>query len=247
MTLISRRVDDLDAQPSATVCPPTEDQTAAALHDMLRATAKVVPGIRHAALSVLDRQTLPRVLVSTGDLPRRFESLQFALDEGPTLDAIRGVDPVVVVERDDFGRWPHFGPRACVFGMTGTVAARLRWNDRTVGALSVYSVGQEPVPEAAVQLITAFATHAAATLTFARKAEQLEFAMLTRQQIGQAVGVLMERCGLSPEAAFSYLRRVSQTGNVKLRDVARSLVSTGELPLAGGCRQGASVTASREE
>jgi AmiR/NasT family two-component response regulator len=59
--------------------------------------------------------------------------------------------------------------------------------------------------------------------------------MLTREQIGQAVGVLMERYGLSPEAAFNYLRRVSQTRNVKLREVARKLVSTGELPLVTAC------------
>lgn len=245
MTLISRRVDDLDAQPSATVCPPTEDQIAAVLHDLLRATAGAVPGVRHAALSVLDRHSLPRVLVSTGDLSRRLESLQFALDEGPTLDAIRGADPVVVVRHDDLGRWQHFGPRACVLGMTSAVAARLRWNDRTMGALSVYFLGHEPVPEAAVQLVSALATHAAATLTFARKAEQLEFAMLTRQQIGQAVGVLMERCGLSPEAAFSYLRRVSQTRNVKLREVAQGLVTTGELPLSGARGQGGSVNTNR--
>jgi AmiR/NasT family two-component response regulator len=54
--------------------------------------------------------------------------------------------------------------------------------------------------------------------------------MLTRQQIGQAVGILRERYHLDPDSAFNYLRRMSQNGNVKLRDLAADLVNTGHLP-----------------
>ena len=56
----------------------------------------------------------------------------------------------------------------------------------------------------------------------------------------------MERCRLSPEAAFSYLRRVSQSRNVKLRDVALNLVSTGELPLVTACSDEAGPNAAAE-
>jgi GAF domain-containing protein len=246
MTLVSRQVDkDLEDTP-ATVCPSGEDGAVAALSEMLRATSCAVPSIRHAALSTVSRGALPQVLASTGHLPRQLETLQLALGEGPTLDALRGNDPVVVVTTDDLNRWPDFGPRACALGLTSAVVARLRWNGRTLGAFCVYGVGEDPLPEAVVALSSAFATHAAATLALARKAEQLELAMLTRQQIGQAVGVLMERCGLTPDAAFSYLRRVSQTGNVKLRDVARGLIATGEMPLCASGRQRKSVSAHRE-
>ena len=200
---------------------------------MLRAGSKAVPGIRHVAVSVVGQQQC-KVLASTGDLPRRFESLQFVLDEGPTLDAVRGEDPVLI-ERDAVRRWPEFGSRACHLGMTSIAAVRLSWADRSLGALTVYSLDGEPVTEEALEFARAFAAQCAATLAFARKADQMEIAMLTRQQIGQAVGVLMERCGLSPEAAFNYLRRVSQTRNVKLREVARRLVRTGGLPLVTVC------------
>ncbi|MBC9824155.1 ANTAR domain-containing protein [Terrabacter sp. MAHUQ-38] len=86
------------------------------------------------------------------------------------------------------------------------------------------------MPERAVELATAFAAHAAATIATARKVEQLELAMVTRQEIGQAVGILMERHGLTAESAFTYLRRLSQNGNVKLRDLAEELRLTGRLP-----------------
>ena len=228
--MTSRRADD-PAAPSPT-CSDADERAAAVLEEVLRAGSKVLPGIRHAAISVVGQRQC-RVLASTGDLPRRFESLQFVLDQGPTLDAVRGVD-ALVLEPDAVRRWPEFGPRACQLGVTSIAAIRLAWADRTLGALTVYSVDVEPMPEEALEFARAFAVQCAATLAFARKADQMEIAMLTRQQIGQAVGVLMERCGLSPEAAFSYLRRVSQSRNVKLRDVASNLVSTGELPLVIG-------------
>jgi GAF domain-containing protein len=230
VTLTSGRADDRTAHLSGR-CNPADQRAAAVLEEVLRTGSKVVPGIRHVAVSVVGQRQQCEVLASTGELPRRFESLQSALAEGPTLDAVRGIDPIVVGERDVVERWPQFGSRASQCGLRSIVSVRLSWADRVLGALTVYSDDAEPVPEAGLEFVQAFAAQCSATLAFARKADQMEVAMLTRQQIGQAVGVLMERFGLSPEAAFNYLRRVSQTRNVKLRDVARSLVRTGELPL----------------
>ncbi len=172
MTLTSRRADDRAAQHAAKG-NGAEERTAAVLAEVLRTGGKVVPGIRHVAVSVVGHRKRLRSVASV----------------------------------------------------------RLSWADRVLGALTVYSEDAEPVPEAVLEFAQAFAAQCSATLACARKADQMEVAMLTRQQIGQAVGVLMERFELSPEAAFSYLRRVSQTRNVKLREVARNLVNTGALPL----------------
>lgn len=238
MTLTSRRVDKPVVPPSVTVCPPVDEAVASVLHGVLQASAKVVPGTRHMALSVLEREVL-RVVIATDDLPRRLESAQVVLDEGPTRDASHEGLPVVVVGHEMVARWPEFGPRARALGLTSVAAVPLCWTGRVLGALSIYSLDEEPVPDRVIELATAYAAQAAATLSYSKKAENLEFAMITRQQIGQAVGVVMERCGLSAEAAFSYLRRVSQTGNVKLRDVARDLISTGDLPqVSSGAHKG---------
>ncbi|TQM61974.1 GAF domain-containing protein [Humibacillus xanthopallidus] len=247
MTLTSRRVDNPDAPASMTVCPPVDDAVAAVVHDVIQASTKVVPGIRHVALSAMQRETL-RLLTATDDLPRRLESFQVVLDEGPTHDAAHEAVPVIVECDEIVARWPEFGPRARALGVTSVAAVPLCWSGRTLGALSVYSVHEGSLPDGVVELATAYAAQAAATLSYAKKAENLEFAMITRQQIGQAVGILMERCELSAEAAFSYLRRVSQTGNVKLRDVARDLLNTGELPLcARAVRSSEPVRTNRGE
>ena len=55
----------------------------------------------------------------------------------------------------------------------------------------------------------------------------LRLALESRQRIGQAVGVLMERHRTTPDAAFAELARWSQHRNLKLREVAHFVVETG--------------------
>src|SRR3954454_8594240 len=49
-------------------------------------------------------------------------------------------------------------------------------------------------------------------------------AMRNRAVIEQAKGVLVERLGIAPEAAFDQLVRLSQQTNIKLAEVAAALV-----------------------
>jgi AmiR/NasT family two-component response regulator len=62
---------------------------------------------------------------------------------------------------------------------------------------------------------------------------QLQEALQSSRTIGIAVGMVAARHGLTPEAAFAFLSRTSQTTNVKLRDVAAIMLETGELPTGG--------------
>jgi AmiR/NasT family two-component response regulator len=61
----------------------------------------------------------------------------------------------------------------------------------------------------------------------------LQAALVSREVIGQAQGILMERERVTAEQAFDILRRASQHLNEKLRDVAQNLVETGESPNTG--------------
>jgi AmiR/NasT family two-component response regulator len=63
-----------------------------------------------------------------------------------------------------------------------------------------------------------------------RKVEQLEEALESRTVIGQALGMLMERYGITKDEAFAFLARCSQHENRKLHDIATQLVETRELP-----------------
>jgi len=59
--------------------------------------------------------------------------------------------------------------------------------------------------------------------------EQLNEALSSRDVIGQAKGILMERLHVTPEDAFDILRTSSQQLNLKLREIAERLTETGEL------------------
>jgi AmiR/NasT family two-component response regulator len=69
-----------------------------------------------------------------------------------------------------------------------------------------------------------FAHQSAMAIAYAREITQLREAVATRQLIGQAVGVAMERFELDEARAFGFLARLSQDNNVKLREVARRLL-----------------------
>src|SRR5262245_321661 len=73
----------------------------------------------------------------------------------------------------------------------------------------------------------------AADLDWAMRVQRLEAevaglrrAMASRGAIEQAKGVLAERLGCSPEAAFAHLSTLSQRSNVRLADVAASLLAS---------------------
>lgn len=67
----------------------------------------------------------------------------------------------------------------------------------------------------------------------ARRDENLLAALESRELIGQAQGILMERWRITADEAFEHLRVASQLSNRKLRDIAFDLVQTGEDPLSG--------------
>ena len=58
----------------------------------------------------------------------------------------------------------------------------------------------------------------------------LEAALSSRSVIDQAMGVLMAQARINADEAFHVLRRRSQTANVKLRDVAATLIAEAPRP-----------------
>jgi AmiR/NasT family two-component response regulator len=70
------------------------------------------------------------------------------------------------------------------------------------------------------------AAHAAAAILARRHAEQLQTALSTRDRIGQAKGVIMERYGVDDVRAFEMLRLISQESQTKVAEVAQRVLDT---------------------
>jgi ANTAR domain/GAF domain len=171
------------------------------------------------------------------------DSIQYETGEGPCLDAIAGETIVYAEDLADDERWPLFGPRAVSLGMRSLLSCRLVAGP-TLGALDLYAALPRAygVTDRTKALI--FATHAGVALGAAealenatislnaelRRVADLRGALASREVIGQAEGILIERERITPDQAFAVLRRASQHLNVKLREVAQYLVDTGEVP-----------------
>ena len=69
-------------------------------------------------------------------------------------------------------------------------------------------------------------SHSELVLNLTETIGHLEAALESRTIIGQALGVCIERYGITEQQAFQFLTRISQDQNIKLRDVARHLVET---------------------
>lgn len=67
-------------------------------------------------------------------------------------------------------------------------------------------------------------------VSFALREEHLSRAIESHRFVGQAIGILVERHRLTAGAAFERLRTASQNKNLKLRDVAERVITTGEEP-----------------
>jgi len=166
------------------------------------------------------------------------DMLQHHYGEGPCLDAIAHR---VSIYADDLGedqRWTRFASAAMARGLRSLLALPLSTNG--AGALSLYASYPRAfgVVDRARGLL--LATLAGLALSSAhshedeaRLADNLHAALLTRELIGQAQGILIERERITADQAFEILRRASQHLNRKLREVAQDLVETGERPDTG--------------
>ncbi|MDQ3616055.1 MAG: GAF and ANTAR domain-containing protein [Actinomycetota bacterium] len=210
------------AQAARTInAPRTLDETLVAI---AYAAKQSVPGIDAAGISVVHHGGRIETKAATDPLVWTLDALQYDLDEGPCLDAMRE-QPVVRVENArQEQRWPRYIPRAVEAGLRSQIGVQLYVDEETLGGLNLYSTSSDTLDESSEHVAELFATHAALALGHARHAENLSTAISSRKSIGQAIGILMERYEMDEDRAFQFLVRVSTTGNIKLRDVAQELV-----------------------
>jgi hypothetical protein len=203
---------------------------------------ETVVGCDAAGISLLTngKVTTP---VYSDPIALEVDAVQYETAEGPCLDAIFKDATVYAEDLTDDARWPTFGPRAVELGMRSLLSCRLSANE-TLGALNLYAHLPRAYGATDRTKAVIFAAHASIALgvaeelkgatdslhTAALRLENLNAALVTREVIGQAQGILIERERITANQAFTVLREASQHLNVKLREVARYVVETGEVP-----------------
>ena len=195
----------------------------------------VLPGNPEASIFVQTGNAKATVS-STGQLATDLDEVQYSKDEGPCLQAGRTQQVVLVADTRTETRWGGYGQHAAEHGNLSSLSVPLAIDDRRTGALNVYarradafdadsrSSAQRFAPYAAVAIANMHAYEDARAM-----AANLETALGSRAVIDQAKGILIERHKMTADQAFQALVAVSSRSNVKLRDVAEHLVTTGEL------------------
>ena len=138
----------------------------------------------------------------------------------------------------DDPRWVAFGPEAARAGVRSALALRLSDDASRGAALILYA----RYPQAFGALDRAKGVILAAMAGLALSAAEahededrdtIQAALATREMIGRAEGILMEREHITADQAYDILRRASQHLNARIRDVAQVLVDTGRSPQTG--------------
>lgn len=209
----------------------SEDDVEETLHAIVGAAVATVPGAGHASISSIQGRREVRTVAASDELPREVDRLQYETGQGPCLDSLYAQATVRVSDMAREERWPRFGTRAAALGVGSMLAVQLYVDGGDLGALNLLSTETDAFDDESEHVGLVFASHAAVAMASAQQNEQLRQGLATRDLIGMAKGVLMERFKISGDRAFSVLVRTSQHENRKLREIAEELVSTGELPV----------------
>lgn len=196
------------------------------LAEVTASAQALIPGADDASVVLVDEDGLAQTLASTSPVSCAVTELQMATGEGPSL-LVMLEDTMVRV--DDFRtdpRFPRYGPEVVTRGVLSALSFRLYTPECTAGALTLVGFQPHPWDAEADTVGNVLAAHAAAAISASRRGDQLKAAISTRDHIGQATGILMERFSLDDVAALAMLRRLSQDTNTTLIATAQQVIAT---------------------
>jgi hypothetical protein len=206
------------------------------LSRIAEAAVSTIAGCRMASVTLCERSGY-RTAASTDPAATAVDQAQYQSHEGPCLDTVDAA--MVYAQSFPDERWPALASRPTESGVQSALSYRLAASSGTEdsggGSLNSYGVIPYAFNDSAQEIGLILAAHASVAAravdersTLQSLGRDLQQALLSRDVIGQAKGILMERLKITPEDAFDLLRRSSQQLNLKLRDVARGLAETGE-------------------
>ncbi len=187
----------------------------------------MVPGADEATITMVRKDRHCYSAAATSTLASDFDVLQDETGEGPCLDAIWNQQTVRVDDLGSDPRWRVLGPRAAERGIGSVLCLQLFVVRDTLGALDLLGRAASAFTDESEHVGLLLASHAAIAAADAHHFENVTSALVNRDVIGQAKGILMERFKITSDQAFAVLAKVSQDTNRKVSAVAEDLARTG--------------------
>jgi hypothetical protein len=166
-----------------------------------------------------------RSTAETSDVAPAVDREQLRTGEGPCLDA---TGPAVMTRSDDLrkdARWPEFARAAVAIGVLSVMSFQLYTHQANTGALNMFGFAAQGFDNESEAIAAMLATHAAVALIAENRQHQFESALASRDVIGQAKGIVMERFEIDAVRAFELLSRMSQNANTPVRVIAEEIIA----------------------
>lgn len=190
---------------------------------------RLVPNAQHAGVLLRHRGRVEQAAMAAEPVSACLRH-EIDLREGPALAALAQRSPALLPDTRSELRWAAFAQAAAEAGIRSIVAVDVAAGARVLGALVLYADSPNAFDSDAVSVASMVAAQLGLSLDHVRTVQNLRAGLTTRAEIGEAMGVLMERHRITSEDAFQMLVRTSQKNNVKLHTVAQVVAETGQDP-----------------
>lgn len=164
---------------------------------------------------------------ATSDVASTLDDVQVSAGVGPSVEVLSTVDGEPTALAGSVERWPALAETATASGVRSIAAVPMFTKERTLGVLTLYSVTESAFDDEDLTVASAVAAHAAIALQGVQKEAQFRSGLASRDIIGQAKGMLMERFEVDSVQAFEMLSRLSQDNNRPLHLLAADIVEAG--------------------
>jgi GAF domain-containing protein len=203
--------------------PDTDSETVIA--ELTEHAALEIPGARYAGVTVTSNRNRIDTPATTHPYPLILDEIQQRHLEGPCLASAWEMQTFHIVDLENDFRFPKYRRDALAeTPIRSIMAFQLFIANQSMGALNVYSEEPGAFDEKTEEVGLIFATHSSVAWNSARRDEQLRRALASRDTIGQAKGMIMERYNIGAIQAFDMLRKLSQDSNVPLARIAEELI-----------------------
>jgi transcriptional regulator with GAF, ATPase, and Fis domain len=197
------------------------------LGELTQSAMSAMPGAQYAGITIASRRGEVRTASATDRYPALLDEIQQRHEQGPCLSAAWEHQIIRISDMTRENRWPAY----CLDAAKETpirslMSFQLFADNHDMGALSFYAEQPNAFDDEAAELGLILATHTAVAWTMVRRDEQFRSALASRDIIGQAKGMIMERFKVDAVQAFELLKRLSQGSNTQLAVVARQLVES---------------------
>jgi hypothetical protein len=206
------------------------------LNELARFSAHQVAGGGDDALCgiTLLRDRKAATIGWSSDDAREVDEIQYRLSQGPCLTAAQEEREVYVPDLFEEDRWgPDYASAVASHGLRSVLSVPFQLQGEAQAALNLYSDAPHKFDGEIADRVRFYTRQISQALRLAVRfslhtdsATNLRATLESRTVIDTAVGIVMAQNRCNQETAVRILTEASSNGNVKLREIATTLVET---------------------